>query len=79
MVSHYKLESPTNRVKRAHWVKEKMENSPKFKIMLFLETILATSMVIGDGVLTPSISDELSFFFELISGEYKVMLHAKDS
>uniref|UniRef100_R7W7T6 Potassium transporter n=1 Tax=Aegilops tauschii TaxID=37682 RepID=R7W7T6_AEGTA len=47
-VSHYKLESPTNRVKRAHWIKEKMENSPKFKVILFLVTILATSMVIGD-------------------------------
>uniref|UniRef100_A0A453GF46 Potassium transporter n=1 Tax=Aegilops tauschii subsp. strangulata TaxID=200361 RepID=A0A453GF46_AEGTS len=55
-VSHYKLESPTNRVKRAHWIKEKMENSPKFKVILFLVTILATSMVIGDGVLTPCIS-----------------------
>ncbi|EAY77086.1 hypothetical protein OsI_05047 [Oryza sativa Indica Group] len=56
MVSHYKLESPSNRVKRAHWIKEKMENSPNFKIILFLVTILATSMVIGDGVLTPCIS-----------------------
>ncbi|XP_025816346.1 potassium transporter 5 isoform X2 [Panicum hallii] len=56
MVSRYKLESPTNRIKRAHWIKNKMENSPKFKVMLFLVTILATSMVIGDGVLTPCIS-----------------------
>ncbi|KAL5226472.1 hypothetical protein ABZP36_014737 [Zizania latifolia] len=56
MLSHYKLECPSNRVKRAHWIKEKMENSPKFKVMLFLVTILATSMVIGDGVLTPCIS-----------------------
>ncbi|TKW18669.1 hypothetical protein SEVIR_5G446100v4 [Setaria viridis] len=56
MVSRYKLESPTNRIKRAHWIKNKMENSPKFKVMLFLVTVLATSMVIGDGVLTPCIS-----------------------
>jgi KUP system potassium uptake protein len=63
MVSHYKLESPSNRVKRAHWIKEKMENSPNFKIILFLVTILATSMVIGDGVLTPCISGEFSFTF----------------
>ncbi|KAK1669430.1 hypothetical protein QYE76_057589 [Lolium multiflorum] len=55
-VSHYKLESPSNRVKRAHWIKEKMESSPNFKVILFLVTILATSMVIGDGVLTPCIS-----------------------
>ncbi|CAO2195773.1 unnamed protein product [Urochloa humidicola] len=56
MVSRYKLESPTNRIKRAHWIKNKMENSPKIKVMLFLVTVLATSMVIGDGVLTPCIS-----------------------
>ncbi|KAL5222499.1 hypothetical protein ABZP36_027212 [Zizania latifolia] len=56
MLSHYKLESPSHRVKRAHWIKEKMESSPKFKVVLFLITILATSMVIGDGVLTPCIS-----------------------
>ncbi|KAF8762467.1 hypothetical protein HU200_009433 [Digitaria exilis] len=56
MVSRYKLESPTNRIKRAQWIKNKMENSPKFKVMLFLVTVLATSMVIGDGVLTPCIS-----------------------
>ena len=62
MVSHYKLESPSNRVKRAQWIKEKMENSPNFKIILFLVTILATSMVIGDGVLTPCISGELLTF-----------------
>jgi len=56
MVSHYKLESPTYRMKRAHWIKKKMESSPKFKVLLFLVTVLATSMVIGDGVLTPSMS-----------------------
>ena len=61
MVSRYKLESPTNRIKRAHWIKNKMENSPKFKITLFLVTVLATSMVIGDGVLTPSMSGEFPF------------------
>jgi KUP system potassium uptake protein len=64
MVSRYKLESPTNRIKRAHWIKNKMENSPKFKITLFLVTVLGTSMVIGDGVLTPCISGE----FKLLSG-----------
>jgi KUP system potassium uptake protein len=58
MVSRYKLESPTNRIKRAHWIKNMMENSKKFKITLFLVTVLGTSMVIGDGVLTPCISGE---------------------
>jgi KUP system potassium uptake protein len=76
-VSHYKLESPSNRVKRAHWIKEKMESSANFKVILFLVTILATSMVIGDGVLTPCISGELPFF-EIIFCGYKNM-QTKDS
>nr|CAB3479331.1 unnamed protein product [Digitaria exilis] len=65
MVSRYKLESPTNRIKRAQWIKNKMENSPKFKVMLFLVTVLATSMVIGDGVLTPCISGTEAMFADL--------------
>ncbi|GMH24011.1 hypothetical protein Nepgr_025854 [Nepenthes gracilis] len=37
-------------------VKEKLENSKVAQLVLFVVTILGTSMVIGDGVLTPSMS-----------------------
>nr|XP_010929506.2 potassium transporter 5 [Elaeis guineensis] len=56
MVSNYKLETPSTRMKRAQWVKEKLEGSTVAKVVLFFITILGTSMVLGDGVLTPSIS-----------------------
>ncbi|GAB4848469.1 Potassium transporter 5 [Ancistrocladus abbreviatus] len=55
-LSNYKLETPTKQLKRAEKIKEKLENSRVVKEVLFLVTILATSMVMGDGVLTPSIS-----------------------
>ncbi|CAB78384.1 potassium transporter-like protein [Arabidopsis thaliana] len=56
-LSNYTLELPTTQLRRAHMIKEKLENSKFAKIILFLVTIMGTSMVIGDGILTPSISD----------------------
>ncbi|KAH7666847.1 Potassium transporter protein [Dioscorea alata] len=56
MVSNYKLDTTTKELKRAQCVKEKLENSAMAKHILFFFIILGTSMVIGDGVLTPCIS-----------------------
>ncbi|KAK8567839.1 hypothetical protein V6N13_105786 [Hibiscus sabdariffa] len=55
-LSNYRLETPSNQLKRAYKIRGKLENSAVAKHSLFVVTILATSMVIGDGVLTPSIS-----------------------
>ncbi|KAJ6393266.1 hypothetical protein OIU77_022691 [Salix suchowensis] len=55
-LSNYRLDTPSNQLRRAEVIKEKMESSKSIKIILFLITILGTSMVIGDGVLTPCIS-----------------------
>ncbi|KAK7303840.1 hypothetical protein RJT34_14757 [Clitoria ternatea] len=55
-VSNYKLESPNNREKRASKLKSILENSHFMKLFLLFATMLGTSMVIGDGVLTPCIS-----------------------
>lgn len=55
-LSNYRLDTPSDQLRRAQKTKEKLEKSLVAKIMLFLATILGTSMVIGDGVLTPSIS-----------------------
>lgn len=55
-LSNYRLETPSNQLRRAQKIKQKLESSMGAKTVLFLVTILATSMVIGDGVLTPSIS-----------------------
>ncbi|XP_010274396.1 PREDICTED: potassium transporter 5-like [Nelumbo nucifera] len=55
-LSNYRLDTPSRQLKRAQKIKEKLETSKVAQIALFLITILATSMVIGDGVLTPCIS-----------------------
>ncbi|XP_019451783.1 PREDICTED: potassium transporter 5-like [Lupinus angustifolius] len=51
-VSNYQLDYPNS----SHWLKSKLENSEFAKLFLLLITMLGTSMVIGDGVLTPCIS-----------------------
>ncbi|CAN6272847.1 unnamed protein product [Urochloa humidicola] len=55
-VSAYRVEAPSSRLRRAQWLKEKLEASNAAKIGLFTITILGTSMVMGDGTLTPAIS-----------------------
>ncbi|KAL6968470.1 Potassium transporter 5 [Sarracenia purpurea var. burkii] len=55
-VSNYQLELSNNRVLRASKLKSKLENSQFAKYVLLFATMLGTSMVIGDGILTPSIS-----------------------
>ncbi|KAK4482201.1 hypothetical protein RD792_009343 [Penstemon davidsonii] len=55
-VSTYQLELPNNRMLRASKVKSFLENSNFAKTFLLFATMLGTSMLIGDGVLTPCIS-----------------------
>ncbi|KAF8015068.1 hypothetical protein BT93_H0761 [Corymbia citriodora subsp. variegata] len=55
-VSNFQLELPSNRLLRASRVKSKLEKSRFAKFFLLFATMLGTSMVIGDGVLTPCIS-----------------------
>ncbi|KAL2236540.1 potassium transporter 5 [Sesamum indicum] len=55
-VSTFKLELPNKRMQRALKVKSTLENSNFAKVFLLFATMLGTSMVIGDGVLTPCIS-----------------------
>ncbi|KAK7276845.1 hypothetical protein RIF29_17991 [Crotalaria pallida] len=50
VLSNYRIETPSNKLK------QKLENSHFARILLLLVTIIGTSMVIGDGILTPSIS-----------------------
>ncbi|KAJ0038595.1 hypothetical protein Pint_23875 [Pistacia integerrima] len=53
-----KLELPSNskRMRLASTLKSKLEKSGFAKFVLFFVTLLGTSMVIGDGILTPAIS-----------------------
>ncbi|CAN1171252.1 Potassium transporter 5 [Linum perenne] len=57
-LSNYNLELPSRHAttRLAHYVKTKMETKRGLQMLMFVITILGTSMVIGDGILTPSIS-----------------------
>ncbi|GAB4829806.1 hypothetical protein Ancab_019460 [Ancistrocladus abbreviatus] len=55
-VSHYHLDLPSTRLGWSTKVKSALENSRAAKFILLFVTMLATSLVIGDGILTPCIS-----------------------
>lgn len=55
-LSTYKLAIPSKELKRAMRIKEALEKSNVAKTILLILALLGTSMVIGDGVLTPCIS-----------------------
>ncbi|XP_061349758.1 potassium transporter 5-like [Gastrolobium bilobum] len=56
-VSNYQLDLPkNNRMKMSSSLKSTLENSHFAKLFLLLVTMLGTSMLIGDGILTPCIS-----------------------
>ncbi|XP_047308285.1 potassium transporter 5-like [Impatiens glandulifera] len=55
-VSTFNLQIPNNEVKLASKLKSRLENSAFSKYSLLFATMLATSMLIGDGILTPCIS-----------------------
>ncbi|KAK9923238.1 hypothetical protein M0R45_031668 [Rubus argutus] len=63
-VANFKLEVPSRSLKMASRLKSTLENSQFAKVFLLFATMLGTSMVIGDGVLIPSISGATSAMTE---------------
>ncbi|XP_006359444.1 potassium transporter 5-like [Solanum tuberosum] len=55
-VSTFKLDLPDRRTRRASKLKSKLESSNFAKFFMLIATMLGTSMVIGDGILTPCIA-----------------------
>jgi KUP system potassium uptake protein len=55
-ISSFRLKLPTPELERALSVKESLEKNPVFKNILLFLVLMGTSMVIGDGILTPSMS-----------------------
>uniref|UniRef100_A0A0E0M0M7 Potassium transporter n=1 Tax=Oryza punctata TaxID=4537 RepID=A0A0E0M0M7_ORYPU len=55
-ISSFRLKLPTPELERAISVKESLEKNPLFKNILLFLVLMGTSMVIGDGILTPSMS-----------------------
>ncbi|KAK1274648.1 putative potassium transporter 12 [Acorus gramineus] len=55
-ISSYKLKLPTPELERALNIKENLEQKSSLKTLLLLLVLMGTSMVIGDGILTPAMS-----------------------
>ncbi|XP_012085343.1 putative potassium transporter 12 isoform X2 [Jatropha curcas] len=55
-ISSFKLKLPTPELERALKIKDALERRSSLKTMLLLLVLMGTSMVIGDGILTPAIS-----------------------
>ncbi|KAH1038004.1 hypothetical protein J1N35_039747 [Gossypium stocksii] len=70
-LSNYKLETPSSQLKRVHYIRGKLESSEPVKIILLQVTLLGTSMVIRDGILTPSISGAYPLHFSSPSIHFK--------
>ncbi|CAN6551072.1 unnamed protein product [Malus baccata var. baccata] len=49
-LSNYKLGTPSNGLKQSQAIKKKLENTKIAQYVLFLVTIMGTSMVLGDGI-----------------------------
>ncbi|XP_060183953.1 putative potassium transporter 12 [Lycium barbarum] len=55
-ISSFKLRLPTPELERAINIKEVLERKSSLKTLLLLLVLMGTSMIIGDGILTPAIS-----------------------
>ncbi|XP_061993042.1 putative potassium transporter 12 [Rosa rugosa] len=55
-ISSFRLKLPTPELKRALRIKETLEKRSASKTLLLLFVLMGTSMIIGDGILTPAIS-----------------------
>ncbi|PKI53948.1 hypothetical protein CRG98_025650, partial [Punica granatum] len=56
LISSYRLKLPTPELERALNIKETLERRSSLKTTLLLLVLMGTSMIIGDGILTPAIS-----------------------
>ncbi|KAL5723664.1 Potassium transporter 23 [Ranunculus cassubicifolius] len=55
-ISSFKLKLPTPELERALSIKETLEKKSTMKTLLLLLVLMGTSMIIGDGILTPAMS-----------------------
>ncbi|KAF5207601.1 Low affinity potassium transport system protein kup [Thalictrum thalictroides] len=55
-ISSFKLKLPTPELERALSIKETLERKSSLKTLLLLLVLMGTSMIIGDGILTPAMS-----------------------
>lgn len=58
-ISSFRLKLPTPELERALNIKEALERRSSLKTVLLLLVLMGTSMIIGDGILTPAMSGML--------------------
>lgn len=58
-ISSFKLKLPTPELERALRIKEALETIAPLKTLLLFLVLTGTSMIIGDGILTPAMSGAL--------------------
>lgn len=66
-ISSFKLKLPTPELERALNIKETLEHKSYLKKLLLLLVLMGTSMIIGDGILTPAISGIWPSFFPILN------------
>lgn len=67
-ISSFRLKLPTPELKRALRIKETLEKRSASKTLLLLFVLMGTSMIIGDGILTPAISGTQIVTLEHLKG-----------
>ncbi|KAL2621511.1 hypothetical protein R1flu_001716 [Riccia fluitans] len=78
-VSSYKLTTPSSRLKRSQYLKQALQKNLWMRNAVLTIAILGTSMVIGDGVLTPSISDVIVVItIVILIGLFSIQKHGTD-
>ena len=55
-ISSFRLRLPTPELERALNIKDSLEQRSSLKTLLLLFVLMGTSMIIGDGILTPAMS-----------------------
>lgn len=61
-ISSFRLKLPTPELERALGIKEALETKGYLKTLLLLLVLMGTSMIIGDGILTPAMSGESDLY-----------------
>ena len=62
-LSDFRIKVPTKGLRRALKIKYTLEKSFKWKNLLLILILLGTSLVMGDGIVTPCISGNLILLF----------------
>ncbi|KAH9709035.1 putative potassium transporter 12 [Citrus sinensis] len=70
-ISSFRLKLPTPELERALQLKDILERTSSLKTLLLLLVLMGTSLIIGDGILTPAISGSVMSAVSGLQGEIR--------